>query len=199
MESFINDRDIHLETAIKIFGNELARENRNIAKSINFGLIYGMGVKKLAQTLHIPQSKSKEYIDSYFESFPTVRNYLQTQQDFILHNGYASTLLGRYRIFDFHNIAEYEKMAFLREGINSIFQGSAADLIKLSMNKCFDRFKNRDVRLLVQVHDELIFEVKDECVDSISQEILEIMNNVYTLRVPLKCGISVGKRWYELK
>ena len=199
VESFINDRDIHLETAIKIFGNELARENRNIAKSINFGLIYGMGVKKLAQTLHIPQSKSKEYIDSYFESFPTVRNYLQTQQDFILHNGYASTLLGRYRIFDFHNIAEYEKMAFLREGINSIFQGSAADLIKLSMNKCFDRFKNRDVRLLVQVHDELIFEVKDECVDSIIQEILEIMNNVYTLRVPLKCGISVGKRWYELK
>lgn len=199
LESFINDKDIHLETAIKIFGQDEAKEKRNIAKSINFGLIYGMGAKKLAQTLKISQSKSKEYIDSYFESFPTVRDYLQKEENFIFNNGYALTLLGRTRNFDFHNIAEYEKLAFLREGVNSIFQGSAADLIKLSMNKCFDRFKNRDIKLLLQVHDELIFEVKDSEVDSASKEILEIMNNIYTLRVPLKCGISIGKRWSELK
>ncbi len=199
VEAFINEKDIHLETAVKIFGESLAKDNRNIAKSINFGLIYGMGVKKLAQTLHISQSKSKEYIDSYFESFPTVRDYLQSQQDFILHNGYSSTLLGRHRIFNFSNIAEYEKMAFLREGVNSIFQGSAADLIKLSMNKCFERFRYMDVKLLVQVHDELIFEVKDEDIDVVSKEISDIMNNIYTLRVPLKCGISIGKRWSELK
>lgn len=199
LESFINDKDIHLETAIKIFGQDEAKEKRNIAKSINFGLIYGMGAKKLAQTLKISQSKSKEYIDSYFESFPTVRDYLQKEENFIFNNGYALTLLGRTRNFDFHNIAEYEKLAFLREGVNSIFQGSAADLIKLSMNKCFDRFKNRDIKLLLQVHDELIFEVKDSEVDSASKEILEIMNNIYTLRVPLKCGISTGKRWSELK
>lgn len=199
LESFINDKDIHLETAIKIFGEAEAKEKRNIAKSINFGLIYGMGAKKLAQTLKISQSKSKEYIDSYFESFPTVRDYLQKEENFILDNGYALTLLGRSRNFDFNNVAEYEKLAFLREGINSIFQGSAADLIKLSMNKCFDRFKDRDIKLLLQVHDELIFEVKDTQVDSVSKEILEIMNNIYTLRVPLKCGISVGKRWSELK
>lgn len=199
LEAFRNDKDIHLETAIKIFGIDLATKNRNIAKSINFGLIYGMGVKKLAQTLHISQSKSKEYIDSYFNSFPTVKDYLQNQQNFILHNGYASTLLGRHRIFDFNNVAEYEKLAFLREGVNSIFQGSAADLIKLSMNKCFNVFKNRDIKILVQVHDELIFEVKDNDIDDVSKEILEIMNNIYMLRVPLKCGISVGKRWSELK
>ena len=199
LESFKNDKDIHLETAIKIFGEKDASAKRNIAKSINFGLIYGMGAKKLAQTLKISQSQSKEYIESYFESFPSVKEYLQQQEDFILHNGYALTLLGRARKFDFSNIAEYEKMAFLREGINSIFQGSAADLIKLAMNKCFLQFQHRDIKLLLQIHDELIFEVRDSELDTASKEILEIMNHIYTLKVPLKCGISIGKRWSLLK
>ncbi|RAX54957.1 DNA polymerase I [Helicobacter sp. 16-1353] len=197
--AFMNDKDIHLETALKIFGASLAQSKRNVAKSINFGLIYGMGVKKLAQTLKISQTQSKEYIESYFKNFPTVKDYLNKQEAIILENGYSQTLLGRRRIFDFHNIAEYERLAFLREGVNSIFQGSAADLIKLSMNECYKQFKNRDVKLLLQVHDELIFEIKEDEIDVVSKEILEIMNNIYKLNVPLKCGINIGKRWSELK
>lgn len=197
--AFMNDKDVHLETSLKIFGESLAQEKRNVAKSINFGLIYGMGVKKLAQTLKISQIESKKYIESYFENFPTVKDYLNKQEELILANGYSQTLLGRRRIFDFNNIADYQKLAFLREGVNAIFQGSAADLIKLSMNECYKRFKNRNVKLLLQVHDELIFEIKEDEVESISKEILEIMNNIYVLDIPLKCGINIGKRWSELK
>lgn len=199
IEAFRNDKDIHLETSIKVFGEELAKEKRNIAKSINFGLIYGMGARKLGETLKIPQNEAKAYIESYFNSFPSVKEFLSKQEEEILLNGYAKTLLGRRRNFSFSNVANYEKLAFLREGINSIFQGSAADLIKLAMNECFNKFKNRDAHLLLQVHDELIFEVRDNEVESIKEEIIEIMNNIYTLNVPLKCSLNIGSNWYDLK
>lgn len=199
VESFRNDKDIHLQTAIKIFGEESAKEKRNIAKSINFGLIYGMGARKLSQTLNISQTEAKSYIESYFSSFPTVREFLSKKESEILELGYATTLLGRRRIFDFDNIKEYEKLAYLREGVNSIFQGSVADLIKLSMLECKKRFETRDVKLLLQVHDELIFEIKDSEISATSNEILEIMENIYKLEIPLKCGISIGKTWAELK
>lgn len=199
LEAFRDDKDIHLETSSKIFGDKLAQEKRNIAKSINFGLIYGMGARKLSETLKIPQNEAKAYIESYFNSFPSVKEFLAKQEEEIIANGYAKTLLGRRRNFNFSNIENYEKLAFLREGINSIFQGSAADLIKLAMNKCFTNFKNRDVSLLLQVHDELIFEVKDSEVEFVKKEILDIMNNVYKLNVPLKCSLNVGSNWFSLK
>ncbi|RDU63499.1 DNA polymerase I [Helicobacter sp. MIT 14-3879] len=198
VNAFKENKDIHLETAIKLFGNN-AKEKRNIAKSINFGLIYGMGARKLAQTLGITQSQAKEYIDSYFKSFPTVKEFLNIKEKEILENGYSTTLLGRHRYFNFKNIADYEKMAFLREGINSIFQGSAADLIKLAMIECDREFKSMDINLLLQIHDELIFEVKEEEIENISKKISDIMSSVYTLNIPLKCGINIGKNWYLLK
>ncbi|MDO7252341.1 DNA polymerase I [Helicobacter cappadocius] len=199
MEAFKTDKDIHMETAIRIFGEENASQKRSIAKSINFGLIYGMGSKKLAQTLKISPKEAKTYIESYFESFPTVKNFLKYQEEQILANGYAQTLLGHRRYFDFANATELMRANYLREGINSIFQGSAADLIKLSMLKIYENFKNTSVKLLIQVHDELIFELPKELAEQTSKEIEAIMNNVYTLNVPLKCGISLGKNWAELK
>ena len=199
IESFQNDKDIHLETAIKLFGESLAKEKRHIAKSINFGLIYGMGVNKLAQTLKITQAESKKYIDNYFNNFPTVKEYLSSQEEEIIKNGYSQTILGRRRVFKFYNVQSYEKLAFLREGINAIFQGSAADLIKLSMNECYKRFESRDINLLLQVHDELIFEVKEEILQEASLEILDIMNNTYKLNVPLKCTLNIGGNWLSLK
>ena len=199
IESFQNDKDIHLETATKLFGESLAKERRHIAKSINFGLIYGMGVNKLAQTLKITQSESKKYIDNYFNNFPTVKEYLSSQEEEIIKNGYSQTILGRRRVFKFYNVQSYEKLAFLREGINAIFQGSAADLIKLSMNECYKRFESRDINLLLQVHDELIFEVKEEILQEASLEILDIMNNTYKLNVPLKCTLNIGGNWLSLK
>lgn len=199
LEAFKTDKDIHTETAIRIFGEENATQKRAIAKSINFGLIYGMGSKKLAQTLKISPKEAKTYIDSYFESFPTVKNFLKDQQEQILTNGYAQTLLGHRRYFDFANATELMKANYLREGINSIFQGSAADLIKLAMLKIHQKFKDSKVKMLLQVHDELIFELPKEIAPATSKEIETIMNHIYTLNVPLKCGISLGKNWAELK
>lgn len=204
--AFQNGKDIHLETAIKLFGNEGVAK-RNIAKSINFGLIYGMGARKLAQSLKITQSEAKSYIDSYFMNFPTIKDFLAQKESEILERGYAESLLGHRRKFNFNRVAEYERAAFLREGINAIFQGSAADLIKLAMIECdrffSDSFKNgemkNEVALLLQIHDELIFEVRDEIAQSCTQNIKNIMENVYKLNVPLKCGVCVGKNLAELK
>ena len=208
-EAFEKGKDIHLETAIKLFGDEIstdessAKAKRNIAKSINFGLIYGMGARKLSQNLKIPQNEAKSYIDSYFTKFPTIRDFLAGKEREILQNGYAESLLGHRRKFDFSRTADYERAAFLREGINAIFQGSAADLIKLAMIEC-DKFfesiyQNSEVALLLQIHDELIFEVRDDLVERVAEKIRAIMNNIYTLKVPLNCGISIGKNWAELK
>lgn len=199
LEAFREDKDIHLETAIKIFGAQVAQEKRAIAKSINFGLIYGMGSRKLAQTLKISPKEAKSYIESYFESFPTVKNFLKSQEEEILNNGYAQTLLGHRRHFDFSSATEFMKSNYLREGINSIFQGSAADLIKLAMLKIHHHFKGSAVKMLLQVHDELIFELPKEMVNEAASEIEGIMNSIYTLNVPLKCGIAVGKTWADLK
>lgn len=200
--AFQSDKDIHLETAIKLFGTE-GGAKRNIAKSINFGLIYGMGARKLAQSLKIAQSEAKSYIDSYFMNFPTIKDFLAQKESEILERGYAESLLGHRRKFNFNRVAEYERAAFLREGINAIFQGSAADLIKLAMIECdrffSDSFKNGEVALLLQIHDELIFEVRDDLAQSVADKIKAIMNGIYTLKVPLECGIAIGKNLAELK
>ena len=197
IEAFLKDADIHLETAKKIFGEDMAQEKRAIAKSINFGLIYGMGPKKLSETLKITFQEAKTYIQNYFTSFPTVKEFLKNQEEFILENGYSKTLLGRMRRFDFEGVQEYQKAAFLREGINAIFQGSAADIIKMAMNAITKA--NLESKLLLQVHDELIFEAPKEIAKKESEEIAKIMENITTLKVPLKCTISIGENWGELK
>lgn len=202
VSAFKNGKDIHLETAIKLFGDD-ANAKRNIAKSINFGLIYGMGARKLAQSLKIAQSEAKSYIDSYFMNFPTIKDFLAQKESEILERGYAESLLGHRRKFNFNRVAEYERAAFLREGINAIFQGSAADLIKLAMIECdrffSDSFGNGEVALLLQIHDELIFEVRDDLTERVADKIRNIMNNIYTLKVPLSCGIAIAKNWAKLK
>ena len=197
IEAFCNNADIHLETAKKIFGEAKAQEKRAVAKSINFGLIYGMGPKKLSETLKISYQEAKSYIQNYFESFPTVKDFLKAQEDFILENGYSLTLLGRMRKFDFHGIQEYQKAAFLREGINAIFQGSAADIIKLAMVQIMQ--EKLESKLLLQVHDELIFEAPKHCVENEAEKITEIMENITALRVPLRCSVSIGENWGALK
>lgn len=197
IEAFCQNADIHLETAKKIFGEELAKEKRAVAKSINFGLIYGMGARKLSETLKISYQEAKTYIQNYFESFPTVKDFLKAQEEFILENGYSLTLLGRMRKFDFNGIQEYQKAAFLREGINAIFQGSAADIIKMAMNAITQ--EDLESKLLLQVHDELIFESPIECAEFEARKIASIMESITKLRIPLQCTISMAKHWGDLK
>ncbi|GAA7144645.1 DNA polymerase I [Helicobacter pylori] len=201
MDAFLKGRDIHLETSKALFGEDLAKEKRSIAKSINFGLVYGMGSKKLSETLNIPLNEAKSYIEAYFKRFPSIKDYLNRMKEEILKTSKAFTLLGRYRVFDFTGANDYIKGNYLREGVNAIFQGSASDLLKLGMLKVSERFKNNpSVRLLLQVHDELIFEIEEKNALELQQEIQRILNDeVYPLRVPLETSAFIAKRWNELK
>ncbi|GAA9505417.1 DNA polymerase I [Helicobacter pylori] len=201
MDAFLKGRDIHLETSKALFGEDLAKEKRSIAKSINFGLVYGMGSKKLSETLNISLNEAKSYIEAYFKRFPSIKDYLNRMKEEILKTSKAFTLLGRYRVFDFTGANDYVKGNYLREGVNAIFQGSASDLLKLGMLKVSERFKNNpSVRLLLQVHDELIFEIEEKNAPELQQEIQRILNDeVYPLRVPLETSTFIAKRWNELK
>ena len=193
VDSFKNNRDIHLETAQKIFGDN-AKEMRGVAKSINFGLIYGMGSRKLSQTINVSVKEAKEFIEKYFESFPSVKDFLNFQKELVKERGYVETLLKRRRFFDFKSVNSFMASNFEREGVNTIFQGSAADLIKLSMIEIHKLIPKP--KMILQIHDELIFEVETE---EEAQKYKEIMENIYPLKVPLKVGMSFSKKWGELK
>jgi len=199
LNAFLEKKDIHLETAIKIFGQESAKEKRNVAKSINFGLLYGMGSRKLAQTIDVTTAEAKQYIENYFASFPTVKNYLASIQESAKKENCVHTLLGRRRVFDYENANAFEKASYERESVNTVFQGSAADLIKLSMNKLLKVMNPEDGAMLLQIHDELIFEVKEEKAESYAAQVKEVMENIYPLSVPLECSVSIGKNWGQLK
>ncbi len=201
LDAFKHDRDIHLETAKKLFGKEKAQAKRNFAKSINFGLLYGMGSRKLAQELGISVSEAKEIIANYFAAFPTVKSYLEQIQDEVKQKGYVTTLLHRKRVFDWDNANAMAKAAILREAVNTVFQGSAADLIKLSMLEIDSMIKEEkyEAAMLLQIHDELLFEIKEEKANAIAKKFAHIMEHIYPLNVELKCSISIGNSWDELK
>jgi len=201
LEAFNNGVDIHLATSTVLFGEALAKEKRGFAKSVNFGLLYGMGPKKLSEELGISSPEAKEIITNYFASFPTVKNFLESIQERVKIDGYVETILKRRRLFDYESANGMQKAAFMRESVNTVFQGSAADLIKLSMNQIDSMIQdeNLDAFMLLQIHDELIFEVKEEKVEEISKHFVHIMENVLKLDVPLDCSVSVGDSWGELK
>lgn len=201
LEAFKNGMDIHLATSIILFGEEEAKAKRNLAKSVNFGLLYGMGPKKLSEDTGVTQSEAKEIIANYFASFPTVKNYLADIQERMKIDGYVETILKRRRIFDYEAANGMQKAAYQRESVNTVFQGSAADLIKLSMNEIDSMIRDEalDAFMLLQIHDELIFEVKEEKVEEISKRFVYTMENVLELDVPLECSVSVGDSWGELK
>ncbi len=201
VQAFKEERDIHLETAIRLFGKEEAKSKRNIAKSINFGLIYGMGSRKLAQTLGISTKEAKEIIESYFAAFPTVKDYLASIEEFAKKHGYVETLLRRRRYFDFSAASGAQLAAFLREATNTVFQGSAADLIKMSMNAIYKEIIQNELpaRMLLQIHDELIFEIEEDHAQELAQRFASIMESIYPLRVPIKCSVGIAHRWGDLK
>ena len=159
-----------------------------------------MGSKKLGDTLGIPSKEAKQYIDSYFEAFKSVKDYLKSIEDFAQENGYVKKLLNRKRLFDFNSVNAMLKAAYLREAINTLFQGSAADLIKLSMIKILKKYKkNNEVKLLLQIHDELIFEIREDIIFETLEEIKKIMETICELNVPLKVSTAIGNSWQELK
>jgi len=201
LEAFNNGLDIHMATAIKLFGEEEAAAKRSYAKSVNFGILYGMGQKKLSVELGISSKEAKEIIVAYFENFPTIQSFLTKIQEDVKNIGYVETILKRRRIFDYDNATGMQKAAFMRESVNAVFQGSAADLIKLSMLEIesFIREEQIEGKMLLQIHDELIFEVKEEIVEEVAEKFKYIMKNIMELEVPLECSVSIGDSWGELK
>lgn len=201
MEAFQKGSDIHMATAIKLFGVEEAKAKRSYAKSVNFGILYGMGAKKLSDELAISSGEAKEIIVAYFDTFPTVKSFLEKIQLDVKNIGYVETILKRRRVFDYENANGMQKAAFMRESVNAVFQGSAADLIKLSMLEIEGYFQDEQIdgAMLLQIHDELIFEIKEEIVEETAHKLKQMMENVMELSVPLECSVSIGDSWGELK
>ncbi|MGZ8547140.1 MAG: DNA polymerase I [Sulfuricurvum sp.] len=201
VDAFNNNLDIHTQTAISLFGEVDAASKRNIAKTVNFGLLYGMGAKKLSDTLGISTKEAKEIIEKYFETFPSVKGYFSAIVEQAKEMGYVETLLGRRRYFDFATATPMLKAAYERESVNAVFQGSAADLIKLSMNKIDEliRTEGLKARMLLQIHDELIFEVDENLAEEYASRFVAIMENIMELHIPLKTSMNIGNHWGELK
>ncbi len=201
VDAFVHDKDIHMQTAIALFGEEKASEKRGVAKTVNFGLLYGMGQKKLSDTLGISVQEAKEIIEKYFQSFPTVRKYFRSIVDTSKECGYIETLLKRRRYFDYEHATPMFQSAYERESVNTVFQGSASDLIKLSMNK-IDRVieeEKLEATMLLQIHDELIFEVDADKAEFLGEKFRNIMENIIQLNIPLKASLNIGNNWGELK
>ncbi len=201
VDAFRHDKDIHRQTAVALFGEEEADAKRGIAKTVNFGLLYGMGQKKLSETLDISTKEAKEIIDRYFETFPSVKSYFRSIVDSAKEHGYVETMLGRRRYFDFENAKPMFKAAYERESVNTLFQGSVSDLIKLSMNKIqrIIKEKNLNAKMLLQIHDELIFEVDENEAEAIGAEFKKTMEEIMELNIPLKASLNIGYNWSELK
>ena len=198
LAAFRADEDIHARTAISIFG-DAQPAHRTIAKSINFGLIYGMGAGKLSDSLGIARAEAKGYIERYFAAFCTIKEFLQSIKSDAKAHGYVSTLFGRRRYFDFANARNNMVYAsYEREAVNTKFQGSAADIIKKAMVEISPLLSD-EARLILQIHDELIFEVRDDLAQSFGARAQEIMQSAASLNVPLKTSLNIAKRWGELK
>ncbi|MBL0055045.1 MAG: DNA polymerase I [Chitinophagaceae bacterium] len=204
-DAFRTGKDIHTATAAKVFNvqeKEVTKEMRYKAKSVNFGIIYGQGAFGLAENLGIPRAEAKEIIDNYKKQFPNIQKYMDDTINFAKENGYVQTLMGRKRWLRDINSANFTVRGFAeRNAINSPIQGSAADMIKLAMIRIHEEFNKHRFRsrMLLQVHDELVFDAHREEVEIIKPIILHCMQTALALPngVPTDAEIGVGDNWLE--
>ena len=203
ISAFQNNEDIHAATAAKVFGvplNEVTSEQRSNAKTVNFGIIYGVSAFGLSQQTNLTRSESKELIETYYANYPELKAYMSSQVDFARENGYVTTVLGRRRYLkDILSQNAIVRGAAERNAINAPIQGSAADIIKIAMIKIHKRLEegNWNSKMLLQVHDELVFDVPKTEVESLSALIKEEMEHAFKLDVPLTVDIGVGDNWLQ--
>ncbi len=204
-EAFIHGRDIHTATAMKVFGVEADGVDdlmRRQAKAVNFGIVYGISDYGLSQSLGITRKKAKAFIDDYLASFPGVKQYMSDIVKDAKANGYVETLLHRRRYIPDITSRNFNLRGFAeRTAMNTPIQGSAADIIKLAMVE-FDkqvRDTSYHAKLLLQVHDELIFEVPKDEIEDFSAFVEDIMEHALDLDVPLKVDSNYGSTWYDAK
>ncbi|BAQ60763.1 DNA polymerase I [Geminocystis sp. NIES-3708] len=219
ISAYQNNLDIHTVTAQLLLEKEsITKEERNLGKTINFGVIYGMGAQKFARESNVSVAEAQKFISIYREKYNQVFNYLETMKKEALANGYVTTILGRRRYFHFNdraldnlkgkdiNTIDLSNLKLnnytaqqLRAAANAPIQGSSADIIKLAMINLDKMLSNYQARLLLQVHDELVFELPLEEIEELTIKIKEIMENIIPLRIPLIVDIHTGNNWMEAK
>jgi DNA polymerase-1 len=204
-EAFLQDMDIHTKTAMDVFGvkpEEVDSNMRRSAKAVNFGIVYGISDYGLSQNLNITRKEAAHFIEQYFEVFKGVKQFMNDIVKEAKENGYVTTLLGRRRYLPEINASNFNLRSFAeRTAMNTPIQGTAADIIKLAMvhmdQALFD--KKLKSRMLLQVHDELVFEVPEDELEIMKSLVPEVMANALQLCVPLKAEVSYGSNWYEAK
>jgi len=203
IEAFKNGEDIHASTASKVFNvpiNEVTREQRSNAKTVNFGIIYGVSAFGLSNQTNLSRAESKELIDTYYATYPKLRSFIHEQVDFARDNGYVQTVLGRRRYLkDINSRNAVVRGAAERNAVNAPIQGSAADIIKIAMINIYNKLNegNFKTKMLLQVHDELVFDVYKPELEPIKTLVKTEMETAYKLEVPLDVDIDVGDNWLE--
>ena len=203
MEAFKNGEDIHASTAAKVFNvplDEVTREQRSNAKTVNFGIVYGVSAFGLSNQTDLSRSEAKELIDTYYETYPKLKAYMSAQVDFARENGYVETVLNRRRYLkDINSRNAMVRSGAERNAVNAPIQGSAADIIKLAMINIHNRFKKEGFKskMLLQVHDELVFDAHKEELEIIKPIIKYEMENAFKMSVPLDVEVGIGENWLQ--
>jgi DNA polymerase-1 len=207
IKAFEEDQDIHASTAAAVYGipiDQVTREQRSFAKSVNFGLMYGMGAFRLSQSSGLTLGEAENFIKSYFERFPRVKGYLEATRQQAITRGYVETLMHRRRyfpIFQREKVSPQHRAAAEREAVNMPIQGTAADIIKVAMINLHRELVSRGLhgQMTLQVHDELVLEVPEGEIDETAELVRDVMMNAYPLVIPLKVDLAVGDNWGEMK
>ena len=203
INAFKNGEDIHASTASKVFGvplDEVTREQRSNAKTVNFGIIYGVSAFGLSNQTDLSRSEAKDLIDTYYTTYPRLRNYISEQITFAREHGYVQTVLGRRRYLkDINSRNAVVRGAAERNAVNAPIQGSAADIIKVAMINIHKKLEDGQfkTKMLLQVHDELVFDVYKPELEDIKKMVKTEMEGAYTLTVPLDVDLGVGEDWLE--
>ncbi len=205
INAFINEEDIHARTAADIFKvdiDKVTKDMRGTAKAVNFGILYGISSFGLSEDLGIDVKTAKKFIDDYLETYPGIRDFQAKEIADAYANGYVRTLMNRKRVIEELKNKNYMiRSSGERMALNTPIQGTAADILKKAMVEIFGEFKKRNLKskMLIQVHDELVFNVLDSELDEVKEIVRDIMENTFKIDVPLKVDIEVGNNWYEAK
>lgn len=205
IQAFIDGKDIHTKTASDIFNvpmEEVTKEMRRNAKAVNFGILYGISGFGLSEDLGIDIVSAKKFIDNYLQTYPGIQDYMDEAKALAYRNGYVKTLMNRKRVIEELNNKNFMiRSSGERMALNTPIQGTAADILKKAMVEIYDEFRKRNLKskMLIQVHDELVFNVLKDELDEVKEIVQNIMENTFKLDVPLKVDIEVGENWYEAK
>ncbi|MDQ4124256.1 MAG: DNA polymerase, partial [Actinomycetota bacterium] len=203
IEVFANDEDVHTATAMRVYdldASELKTMHRSVAKMVNYGLAYGMGATGLAERLNVPVAEAREIMDAYFEVFEGVSKFLDTVVTQAYADGFTTTMFGRRRYLpELGSGNPRVRSIGERQALNAPIQGSAADIMKLAMIKVDRALPETGTRMILTVHDELVFEVPEGEQDAAAELVTKEMTGVAEMEVPLKVDVSFGTNWSETK